>query len=144
MDNIVQKLKNTFYTKEFVTFLIIGVINTFNGTVFSYIYSSFLNENIAFIVGYISGLIISYLLNSLITFKEKLQLNKFVKFAISYIPNFIIQNIVVIIVFNLMGLNKLIAYLLAAIIGVPITFILMKFFAFRKKFDWVFLQKLHW
>ncbi|MBC2574779.1 GtrA family protein, partial [Clostridium beijerinckii] len=40
MDNIVQKFKNTFYTKEFVTFLIIGVINTFNGTVFSYIYSS--------------------------------------------------------------------------------------------------------
>ncbi|AVK46667.1 MULTISPECIES: GtrA family protein [Clostridium] len=135
MDNIVQKFKNTFYTKEFVTFLIIGVINTFNGTVFSYIYSSFLNENIAFIVGYISGLIISYLLNSLITFKEKLQLNKFIKFAISYIPNFIIQNIVVIIVFNFMGLNKLIAYLLAAIIGVPITFILMKFFAFRKKVD---------
>ncbi|GEP63583.1 GtrA-like protein [Clostridium beijerinckii] len=135
MDNIVQKFKNTFYTKEFVTFLIIGVINTFNGTVFSYIYSSFLNENIAFIVGYISGLIISYLLNSLITFKEKLQLNKFIKFAISYIPNFIIQNIVVIIVFNFMGLNKLIAYLLAAIIGVPITFILMKFFAFRKRVD---------
>ncbi|WP_271810664.1 GtrA family protein [Clostridium beijerinckii] len=133
MDNIVQKFKNTFYTKEFVTFLIIGVINTFNGTVFSYIYSSFLNENVAFIVGYILGLIISYLLNSLITFKEKLQLNKFIKFAISYIPNFIIQNIVVIIVFNLMGLNKLIAYLLAAIIGVPITFILMKFFAFSKK-----------
>ncbi|NRZ12872.1 GtrA family protein [Clostridium beijerinckii] len=133
MDNIVQKFKNTFYTKEFVTFLIIGVINTFNGTVFSYIYSSFLNENIAFIVGYISGLIISFLLNSLITFKEKLQLNKFIKFAISYLPNFIIQNVVVIIVFNLMGLNKLIAYLLAAVIGVPITFILMKFFAFRKK-----------
>ncbi|NRT71713.1 GtrA family protein [Clostridium beijerinckii] len=133
MNNIVQKFKNTFYTKEFVTFLIIGLINTFNGTVFSYIYSSFLNENIAFIVGYISGLIISYLLNSLITFKEKLQLNKFIKFAISYIPNFIIQNIVVVIVFNFMGLNKLIAYLLAAIIGVPITFILMKFFAFSKK-----------
>ncbi|NOW04087.1 GtrA family protein [Clostridium beijerinckii] len=133
MDNIVQKFKNTFYTKEFVTFLIIGLINTFNGTVFSYIYSSFLNENIAFIVGYISGLIISYLLNSLITFKEKLQLNKFIKFSISYIPNFIIQNIVVVIVFNFMGLNKLIAYLLAAIIGVPITFILMKFFAFSKK-----------
>ena len=33
----------------------------------------------------------------------------------------------------MMGLNKLIAYMLAAIIGVPITFILMKFFAFNKK-----------
>lgn len=132
MDNIIQKFKTTFFTKEFIMFLIIGVINTFNGTIFSYIYSSFLNENIAFIAGYISSLIISYTLNSLITFKEKLQFYKFIKFGISYIPNFIIQNIVVIIVFNIMGINKLIAYLLAAIIGVPVTFILMKFFAFNK------------
>lgn len=132
MDNITQKFKKTFFTKEFALFLIIGVINTFNGTIFSYIYSSFLNENIAFVVGYISGLFISYILNSFITFKESLKLNKFIKFGISYIPNFIIQNVVVVIVFNIMDLNKLIAYLLAAIIGVPITFIFIKFFAFNK------------
>ena len=113
-------------------FVFIGVINTFNGVIFSYIYSSFLNENIAFIFGYISGLVISYILNSYVTFKEKLEFNKFIKFAISYIPNFIIQNIVVFIVFNMMGLHKLIAYGLAAVIGVPITFVFMKFFAFKK------------
>ncbi len=132
MYNIAQKFKNTFITKEFMLFLVIGVINTFNGTLFSYVYSSFLNENIAFIAGYISGLIISYVLNSLITFKEKLEFYKFIKFGISYVPNFIIQNTVVIITFNIMGINKLIAYMLAAVIGVPVTFILMKFFAFSK------------
>lgn len=132
MYNISQKFKNTFITKEFMLFLVIGVINTFNGTLFSYVYSSFLNENIAFIAGYISGLIISYVLNSLITFKEKLEFYKFIKFGISYVPNFIIQNTVVIITFNIMGINKLIAYMLAAVIGVPVTFILMKFFAFSK------------
>lgn len=93
----------------------------------------FFNENIAFIFGYISGLIISYILNSYVTFKERLDFNKFVKFTISYIPNFVIQNIIVLIVFNIMGIYKLIAYGLAAIIGVPITFIFMKFFAFNKK-----------
>lgn len=133
METLIRKIKKTFFTKEFVIFLIIGIINTFNGTIFSYIYSSFLNENIAFIAGYISGLIISYILNSFITFKEKLAFNKFIKFAISYFPNFIIQNIVVILVFNIMGLHKLIAYALAAIIGVPVTFILMKLYAFNKK-----------
>ncbi|WP_297426451.1 GtrA family protein [Clostridium sp.] len=132
MENLIGKFKETFFTKKFIIFLIIGVINTFNGTLFSYIYSSFLNGNIAFVSGYISGLFISYILNSLITFKEKLNFKKFIKFAISYIPNFIIQNIVVIIIFNILGLNKLIAYVLAAIIGVPVTFILMKFFAFNK------------
>ena len=132
MSTIVDKIKNTFFTKEFIMFVIIGIINTFNGVIFSYIYSSFLNENLAFIVGYISGLFISYLLNSYFTFKENLELKKFIKFAVSYIPNFIIQNIVVIIVFNIMGWHKLIAYGLAAIIGVPVTFILMKIFAFKK------------
>ncbi|MGG7059382.1 GtrA family protein [Clostridium nigeriense] len=128
MDN----LKKIFLNKEFILFIIIGVINTFNGVVFSFIYSSLLNENIAFILGYISGLAVSYILNSYITFKEKLAFAKFIKFAISYIPNFIIQNIVVIITFNILGLHKLIAYCLAAIIGIPVTFILLKFFAFKK------------
>lgn len=128
--NIINKIKSIFINKEFILFIIIGVINTFNGVMFSFIYSSILNENLAFILGYISGLVVSYILNSYITFKEKLSFTKFIKFGISYIPNFIIQNIVVIITFNILGLHKLIAYCLAAIIGIPVTFILLKFFCF--------------
>ena len=133
MEYLINKFKNIFFSKQFIIFVIIGIINTFNGVIFSYIYSIFFNENIAFIFGYISGLIISYILNSYVTFKERLDFNKFVKFTISYIPNFVIQNIIVLIVFNIMGIYKLIAYGLAAIIGVPITFIFMKFLAFNKK-----------
>ena len=132
MESLINKIKEVFFSKQFIMFVFIGVINTFNGVIFSYIYSSFLNENVAFIFGYISGLVISYILNSYVTFKEKLEFNKFIKFAVSYIPNFIIQHIVVFIVFNMMGLHKLIAYGLAAVIGVPITFVFMKFFAFKK------------
>lgn len=130
--NIIEKIKKTFLSKEFILFIFIGVINTFNGVVFSYIYSSLLNENLAFVLGYISGLLVSYVLNSYITFKESLSLNRFIKFAISYLPNFIIQNIVVIITFNILGIHKLIAYCLAAIIGIPVTFVLLKFFAFNQ------------
>ncbi|EES50874.1 GtrA family protein [Clostridium botulinum] len=133
MNKLILKFKDTFFSKQFFIFVTIGIINTFIGVVFSYIFSSFLNENLAFILGYICGLFVSYLLNSFFTFRENLALNKFIKFSISYIPNFIIQNIVVLIVFNMMGLHKLIAYVLAAIIGVPVTFVLMKFFAFKHK-----------
>ena len=121
MESLINKIKEVFFSKQFIMFVFIGVINTFNGVIFSYIYSSFLNENVAFIFGYISGLVISYILNSYVTFKEKLEFNKFIKFAVSYIPKF-----------NMMGLHKLIAYGLAAVIGVPITFVFMKFFAFKK------------
>ncbi len=128
-----KKIKNTFLDRKFVLFVLIGIINTFNGVIFSFVYSSFLNENLSFVLGYISGLIIAYILNSFITFKERLSFKKFSKFAVSYIPNFIIQNVVVILIFNVLGLNKLLAYTLAAVIGIPITFILLKFFAFNRK-----------
>ena len=133
-----KKIKNTFLDRKFVLFVLIGIINTFNGVIFSFVYSSFLNENLSFVLGYISGLIIAYILNSFITFKERLSFKKFSKFAVSYIPNFIIQNVVVILVFNVLGLHKLLAYTLAAVIGIPITFILLKFFAFNRKRPWFY------
>jgi phosphoserine phosphatase/putative flippase GtrA len=132
-NNSESKLKNLYLSREFIIFLFIGVINTINGVLFAYLYSIFLDPNIAFILGYITSLTISYLLNSIIAFKESLALEKYVKFCISYIPNFIIQNIVVIIFLNILELDKLIAYIVAAIIGVPITFLCIKFFAFKKK-----------
>lgn len=129
-----SKIKSMFLSKSFILFLFVGCINTINGILFAYLYSLIIKDaNLAFVVGYITSLTISYLLNSFITFKEKLEFKKYIKFCISYIPNFIIQNIIVFIVYNNLGINKLIAYALAAIIGLPVTFILMNIFAFSKK-----------
>lgn len=129
----VKKLKNIFFTKEFFTFLIVGGINTINGIVFSYVYSLFLGVNVSFVLGYVTAMTISYLLNSTLVFKEDMGVIKYIKFCISYIPNFIIQNIFVLVFYNMLHWNKLIVFALAAIVGVPVTFIIMKFFAFNKK-----------
>ena len=129
----VKKLKNIFFTKEFFTFLIVGGINTINGIIFSYVYSLFLGVNVSFVLGYVTAMTISYLLNSTLVFKEDMGIVKYIKFCISYIPNFIIQNIFVLIFYNILHWNKLIVFALAAIVGVPVTFIIMKFFAFNKK-----------
>ena len=129
----IKRLKNIFLSKEFFSFLVVGGINTINGILFSYIYSLFLDVNVSFVLGYITAMTISYLLNSKLVFKEDMEFVKYIKFCISYIPNFIIQNIFVLIFYNILGWNKLIVFALAAIVGVPVTFILMKFFAFNKK-----------
>lgn len=128
------KLKRMFLSQEFFMFLVIGGINTLNGIWMSYVYSMIIpNVNVAFVVGYISSMVISYLLNSFLTFHEKLSFKKYIKFFISYMPNFIIQNVMVIIFYNILGWHKLLVYALAAIIGVPVTFLFMKVFAFGKK-----------
>jgi len=129
----VKQLKLMFLSKQFFNFLIVGGINTINGILFSYIYSLLLDVNAAFVAGYITSMTISYWLNSIIVFNEKMGFNKYIKFCISYIPNFIIQNIFVLIFYNMMRWNKLIVFALAALIGVPVTFVIMKLFAFRKK-----------
>ena len=112
-------------------FVIIGVINTLNSVWISYLLSLIFDANLSFVIGYIISLGIAYILNSVFNFKTKLDFIRFIKFAVSYIPNFIIQNVVVIVVYNILGFNKLIAYALAAIIGIPVTFIILKVFAFK-------------
>jgi putative flippase GtrA len=133
MKKIIDKAFNIFLKKDFLIFLIIGVINTFNGTILSIIYSSIFQPNIAFIFGYMTSVLISYLLNSFFTFKERLNISKLIKFYISCIPNFLVQFISVYLIYNLLGYDKIIAYIVAAIIGIPVTFLLLKFYAFAKR-----------
>lgn len=129
-----KKINKMLFTIEFLSFLTVGVINTFNGTFFSYLYSflPFVNANSAFAAGYVTALTISYFLNIAVTFHDKPDFVKYLKFAASYIPNFIIQNLAVFLAYNVLHFHRLIAYLLAAVIGMPVTFLIMKIFVFKK------------
>lgn len=127
-----KKTFTFFLNRQFVIFVLIGAFNTLSGSLLATAYSLALNANLAFVCGYITSLIIAFFLNSNINFRKKVSLWRFIKFVVSYIPNFIIQNLIVIIFYNNLEWNKIITYFLAAIIGVPVTFVLMKLFAFGK------------
>ncbi len=130
----IKKLIKMFIAKDFLAFLVVGCINTFNGVLFSMLYSAlFENINISFTLGYATSLFISFLLNSFFVFHEKPGFVKFIKFTISYIPNFLVQSACVILFGNILKLHKLFVYTISAIIGVPVTFLLLKLFAFKKK-----------
>ena len=133
MKKLFETIKNLFLKKDFILFVAIGGINTLTTIVVSYLISCWFNPNVSYVIGYVVGFLVSYLLNSRFTFCEKLGWDKLVKYAVATIPNFLIQNGVVILCYNILGWHKLIAYVLAAAIGVPVTFLLQKFFTFRKK-----------
>lgn len=132
-----EKLKSIFISKDFILFLLIGILNMANGIVFALVYSILFNTNIAFILGFGTSLTIAYFLNNFIIFKKRIAFVTYFKFILANIPNFIIQNIVVIIFFDILSLNKLLVYSLASVISVPITFVFLKFFTFKK--DWAML-----
>lgn len=132
--NLLDYIKHHFLQKEFLLFLIIGCFNTFNCTLIAMAVKLVIPDaNIAFNIGYIFANIIACILNAVFVFKTKLYLTRFVKFFISYIPNYIIQNIIVIIFYNYLGVPDFISYLIAAVLGIPVTFLLVKIFAFGKK-----------
>lgn len=134
IQELIKQLIKIFLSKQFFLFLLVGCINTFNGVLFSMLFNSIADPNTAFVLGYLLSLCISYFLNSTVTFKDtEFSFRKFIKYAIAYIPNFLIQNLCVIVIYNILHWDKLIAYILAAIIGVPITFLLTKFFVFMRK-----------
>ena len=132
MCKLIELFKNLFLKKDFILFVVIGGVNTITTIVLSAFLADLLGVNVAYVVGYLAGFLVSYLLNSHFTFCEKLAWNKLVKYAIATVPNFLIQNGVVFVVYNILQWHHLIASVLAAAIGVPVTFILQKFFTFKK------------
>lgn len=131
--NLIDKAKHHFLTKEFFLFLIIGCINTFNGTFLAWL-CAFLSpyNNLNFNIGYILSNLCAYWMNSRFIFHEPLSINRYVKFFISYIPNYIIQNIIVIIFYNMLAFPPVVSYLIAAVLGIPVTFLMVKIFAFGR------------
>jgi len=131
---VIKQIKHHFCTRQFFLFLLVGCINTFNCTIIAYLLSGLVPDaNLAFNIGYLSSLSIAYWLNCKLIFKQAMAMNAYLKFALSYIPNFIIQNIIVFIFYNQLAFPPVISYLTAAIIGVPVTFLIVKIFAFGQK-----------
>lgn len=129
-----RRLRRHFLTREFLFFLVVGGINTMNGVFLSWLYGLAVPDaNIAFNLGYASSNIIGYCLNSVLVFPEPLSMARYVRFAASYVPNYIMQNIIVLIFYNGLGVPPVASYLLAAALGVPVTFLCVKIFAFGRK-----------
>lgn len=138
-----MKYVRRFLTVQFVLFVTVGVINTFNTAVIATVLDAVKNRffvgaeyieryNITFVTGYVLSMIISFFLNTYITFREKPTWKKFIKFPLSYIPNFLIQYVCVAL-FASLGLNNTIAYMIAALIGIPVTFMTMKILVYKSK-----------
>ncbi len=130
-----SQFKEKFLSKKFLSFLFVGALNAFIGLSFAFAVSTFLNnKTVAYMIGYSLGLIPSYFLNSTITFHNRdYNLSAFIRYCVSYIPNFIVQTVCVGLLIEILSINKAIAYVAAVMVGVPVTYLLVSVFAIRDK-----------
>lgn len=130
-----QNIANEFFTVAFFKFLIVGVINTFDCSLFAMLLMMLqMDGNLAFNLGYLLSNMLAYAINSWWIFPEPLSWRRYGKFMLSYVPNALIENIIVVVFYNWLEAPPLVSFLLAAILGMPVTYILVKWFAFDRRF----------
>ncbi|WP_340387729.1 GtrA family protein [Paenibacillus sp. FSL E2-0151] len=112
--------------KEFLKFLISGGINTL-ATYLMYLFLLlFYNYSLSYSISYIAGIFLSYYLNSVFVFKEKISLYKFLKFPIVYLVQYLVNMLMLYVLVEYAQFHVQIVPLVAMIITVPITFLLSK------------------
>jgi len=130
---MLKRISKTFLNINFIKFVIIGGINTLGSTILAFLFMLFMQANIAYVLSYLLSLVLAYYLNIWFIFKQKPEWIKLIKFCLAYIPNFIINNMTFIIVYNIMGIHEYIALIISVCIGMPVTYLCVKVFAFGKK-----------
>ena len=129
MDIISKKIKDKSYILEFIKFTIVGFINTFSNYAFYLLFMNIclIQYKMSYILGYILSLVGSYFMNTYFTYKERFKIKTFLLFPLTYIPNFIIQFVGVILLVDYMSINDAIAPLITTVVAMPITFIAMRY-----------------
>lgn len=114
-----------FEVREFITFAIVGVINT--ATYYSFYLVGLKALGLAYMIAHFSAVIlsmvISFFLNSYITYKVKPTWKKFLMYPITQLVNIVVTAILLYILVDGLHVNSTIAPIGALIITVPVTFV---------------------
>jgi len=128
---IMRRIRQELFDWRFIKFLFVGVINTFSCSFFAWLcLDVVIDANIAFVLGYFASNVLAYFMNGLWIFSRTFSFGGYLRFALSYVPNFLCENLVVGLCYNMLGLPPVPSYLLAAVLAVPITYLFVKYFAF--------------
>lgn len=102
--------------------MVMGGVNTLLTYIFYLFLLMLFSYTIAFIISYVSGIIISYFLNSLFVFESKVSLKKAMRFPIVYIVQFSLNLFLLWLLVDILKLQETIAPLVAIVFTIPITY----------------------
>lgn len=129
MDRTFINIKDRGNLVEFVKYAIVGCINTADYYLSYLVFMDIFKfaYRISFVLGYIVSILGSYFLNTYFTYKQKPSVKKFLIFPLTYIPNFIIQYLGIILLVDRLNMSSKVAPVITAIVATPITFFVMKY-----------------
>lgn len=121
-------IKEKFLNKQFITFGIIGVLNTVIALLFNKgLLLLRFEVGMASIVADVLAFVPSYVMNMTFTYKKKMSWKTFITFPISYIPGWIISFLIVEILHRFLGVPENYAKLCSVPIYVPVNYLVMTY-----------------
>ncbi len=125
---MLRKIKEKFLNRQFLTFGIIGVINTGVALILNkFILMLGAEVGLASIISDVLAFIPSYFMNMTFTYKKKYSWKSFFAFPVSYIPGWIITFFIVEILSRGFGVPERWAKMVAVPIYVPVNYLVMSF-----------------
>ena len=125
---MIQKIKEKFLNKQFITFGVIGAVNTLSSQLFYMLFVFFnVQVGIASVLGDALSMIGSYLMNMHFTYHKKVSWQSAVTFPISYLPGMVISAIIVMIVVDLCHGPEMWAKLISLPLYIPVNYLAMTF-----------------
>ena len=121
-------IKEKFLNKQFITFGIIGVLNTVIALLFNKgLLLLRFEVGMASIVADVLAFVPSYVMNMTFTYKKKMSWKTFITFPISYVPGWIISFLIVEILHRFLGVPENYAKLCSVPIYVPVNYLVMTY-----------------
>lgn len=136
--NKLNKLIKKVLNKEVIFYIIFGVLTTVVNILVFYLLTLInLNENLANVIAIILAILFAYFTNrkfvfnsTASNFKEKSQ--EFFKFILGRVFTMIVEIVGFYLLFNIIGIQKLISKIVISIIIIILNFFISKFFTFKK------------
>lgn len=121
-------IKEKFLNRQFITFGVIGVLNTVIALLFNKgLLLLRFEVGMASIVADVLAFVPSYVMNMTLTYKKKMSWKTFITFPISYIPGWIISFLIVEILHRFLGVPENYAKLCSVPIYVPVNYLVMTY-----------------
>lgn len=106
----------------FIKFCLVGLVNTSVSYVVYLGLRLVMAYMVAFVLGWVVGVVVSFLLNCYFTYRVKPTWRGFLLFPLSSIPNIVLSSAGVLLMVEVFGWDQRIAPLIATVLAVPVSY----------------------
>jgi len=133
---VLGRSEATLSMKQFIKYFTVGVFNTVFGyfIIFGCMYLLSLSPEVSNVVGYLTGLTVSYVLNRNYTFESKQKPSQEIwRFIAVFIVAYTLNFLVLILLIHQLNFHEGLSQLVAGVFYVVSSFVMNKYYAFKKR-----------